>query len=771
MADKGPALPALDAPTGLAWQDSWVGTPIGDAPPNRGGGFAVPSARPGEVDRTRLLAELRAESDRPVVSVVAPAGSGKSLFAAQWCRLDERPAVWVPIRTADNDPVLLLGRLAGALETLEEFDPGLVTELDHPAPRMVPLVARFAAGLSQRAPMVVVLDDVHLVERDPALDVIRAAVDAMPRGSQLVVVSRADPPVALARRRVAHDLVEVRAADLAFDESETAQFVADAGLDADSEEVSGLWRRTEGWATGVALATMAAARTPAARLDAVSGGHRHLAEYFSQEVLSRLSDDVRTFLIETSVLERLSGPLCDAVTGRRDSGRLLRDLEASSLFVVPLDYEREWYRYHHLFGDLLSAERSHRPEMAATSLLARAAAWHEERGDAGEAFDYARRGGDFDRAGRVLLQTWDSYAARGRVETLLLWLSRCSDQNIETDPQLSLGAALVALLVGDIERASRYLSAAQLHDLDRPSCEGATSLRAIMLTVRANLAPDGATQMLEDSLAVVASEGSQRTRWLVSGLRNAAVAHMALSSPREAADALLEALHLSASQPRLEHVHLANLGLLTLVLLDLGEVAEADRRMREAEERMVGVEQTLQAVPVATARACLAAATGDVGSATAALTQLHDGLPLLLAIPCLQAELALRGAIAARTVGETTSARALAGEARLAAARLGDSGTLCDRIAQATTAQTGIDPRLALLSPAEARVLRQLATHLTLQEIADRLFVSRATVKTQVATVYAKLGATSRAEAVAIAYPENSPSNSGGSEPFSDHAR
>ncbi|MGZ4708241.1 MAG: LuxR C-terminal-related transcriptional regulator [Acidimicrobiales bacterium] len=714
--------------------------------------FAPPLGRSGEVVRPRLVPAVGTERSRPLVVVRAPAGYGKSTFAAQWCRSDDRPVSWLSLREADNDAVQLLSRVAAALEALEPVDAELVKALQTPTPRVeAALLPRFLDSLASRSPFLLALDDVHLLTSPSALAVLKGLAHDVPPGSQVVLVCRAEPPIGLARLRAAGDLHELQAADLALDEAETAELLAQAGVHLSPEEITELWTATEGWAAGLALAAMSRLKeNPANPLASLSLGRRDIGDYFREEVLDVESDSVREFLIATSGVQRLCGPLCDAMTGRTDSADLLRELATTNLFVIPLDDDRRWFRYHHLFQDLLQAELEVSGEQRGADLLSRAAAWHEDHGDPSEAFEYAHRANDLDRAGRILLRHRDEYLGSGRIETVLRLLDLCQEEDIESDPQLAIAAAWVTGHAGDTERANRYLAAAERSpDLDRPSSDGATSLRAAVVNLRGTLGTRGAAQMLEDGRSVIDSELPERTRWLLGGYRNVGVAHLLLGHTNDAIDALSETIVLTEANPATRYVRMYCLGMLALAHGDLGDWARADRYTRQAEEILTGLEHNVQRLPVLVARAATAAHAGDASRAADALAQAREMMSTARAVPFLQAEMSLRCAEAAHSLGDDDAEKALVWDAVLASRRLVDPGSIPTRIADLQERMAGTDPLLALLSPAEKRVLRQLATHRTLQEIAEHLYVSRPTVKTHVAAIYSKLGVTTRAEAVA----------------------
>ncbi len=357
---------------------------------------------------------------------------------------------WLPLRDADNDPVQLLSRLTVLLEALDPVDAELVDALRQPsAPIDASLLPRFVDGLARRGPFQLALDDVHVVTGPASRGVLKSLTNAVPDGSQLVLISRGDLDLGLARLRAAGDLFEVGVAELALDEVETGQLFALAGIDLGPGQAAELCAAAEGWAAGLALAAMARSRDE--QVNPLSLGRSDIDAFFREEVLQPEPDDIREFLLATSVVERLSGPLCDAMTGWNHSAHLLAELAETNLFVIPLDDERQWFRYHHLFQDLLSVELQARGDKVVTDLLDRAAAWHEEHGDAAEAFEYARRGHDLDRAGRILLRHWDEYIGSGRIDTVLRWLYRCREDEIESDPQLAIAAGWITAHAGDPE--------------------------------------------------------------------------------------------------------------------------------------------------------------------------------------------------------------------------------------------------------------------------------------------------------------------------------
>ena len=469
----------------------------------------APPVRSDAILRARL-APLREVAQRSrVVLVSAPAGYGKSTLVAQWIELDSRVSCWVQLAHGDNDPVALLARIAAALERTGPVSEDVLDALSRGTPRIVDVaLPLLAADLGERDPFVLVLDDVHLITARSSRSILAFLAEQMPSGSQLVLVTRGDTGLRLGRLRASGDLVEVGAALLALDTEETRAVAARGGLELPEEAAEALRERTEGWAAAVALATLSLRDRDdaAARAAGLTGTQQQIADYLVEEVLERQPGKLKTFLLGTSILDRMTAPLCDAVLGTDDAADSLDALARSNAFVVPLDDRGGWYRYHHLFSDLLRAELNRRDPQLLPVYLERAAEWCELHGSPDEAFAYAHESGDLAQAGSIALGHWDELTGGGRIETLRLWLDRCSDQEIESDAQLSIAAAWVTALLGDPVRARRFVAAAERRPLDVPSADGATSLRSALALVRTVVAPDGIHGMLRDAEYAYAAE-------------------------------------------------------------------------------------------------------------------------------------------------------------------------------------------------------------------------------------------------------------------------
>src|SRR5215471_12601696 len=362
--------------------------------------FHVPRA--GWVPRPRLLTDLARGINRGLTVVCTPAGFGKTTLLGDWARRSRRPVAWLSLDGGDNDPARFWRYVAAALEGVRP-GAGAPVEALLGCPRRPPLEAVATAVINQLAvvpdagAVVLVLDDYHLIEAPTVHDSVAFLVERLPPGLRLVLASRTGPPLPLARLRARGQLAELGEADLRFTPSETAAFVREAtGLDLPAASVAALQDRTEGWAAGVQLAALALRghADPAGFIATFAGSHRYVLDYLTEEVLASQPRQVLRFLLETSVLDRLCGPLCDAVTGRAGSQALLEELDRANLFVVPLDEVRQWWRYHHLFADLLRARLERERPAALPGLHHAAAAWHEKHGFADDAVWHAIAGGE-----------------------------------------------------------------------------------------------------------------------------------------------------------------------------------------------------------------------------------------------------------------------------------------------------------------------------------------------------------------------------------------
>ncbi|HET9007285.1 MAG TPA: hypothetical protein VFQ04_11260, partial [Actinomycetes bacterium] len=416
------------------------------------------------VPRTGLVDRL-ITGKAPIVGIFAGPGYGKTTLLTQWADADPRPFAWVALDERDNDPVVLLTYIAEALHRVEPLPPAVFEALSAPgAGIQTVVVPRLVAAVSGRAnPSVLVLDDVHVLQDQVGLEAIATLIVGRPEAFQIAVAGRAEPRLPLARLRAHGAVLDLGPEELAFDAREASVVLRATNVHLPKTDVVGLVGRTEGWPVGVYLAALSIrAGGGAPAVAGFAGDDRLVGDYLRQEVLARLPQNTTSFLTRTSVLEELSGPLCDAVLGQTGSPRTLEAIAHQNLLVVPLDRRQTWYRYHHLFRDLLRAELGRREPELVPELQRRAAHWCEDHGRAEAALDYAQAAGDADHAAQLF--AWVSLLAysTGRLATVRRWLEWFEQHaSIERYPTVALIGALLLTLVGEAEGAARLAAAAE----------------------------------------------------------------------------------------------------------------------------------------------------------------------------------------------------------------------------------------------------------------------------------------------------------------------
>ncbi|MGO8893495.1 MAG: LuxR C-terminal-related transcriptional regulator [Streptosporangiaceae bacterium] len=502
----------------------------------------VPRPRPGFVPRPRLAGALDEGLARRLILVCAPAGSGKTTLLADWAPSGSRPVAWLSLDAADNDPVRLWRHVVAALDRAR---PGIGERvgplLGPPAPPsfegLVTALINELAAQRGDGEVLLVLDDYHLIDAQPVHVSLGFLLEHLPPGLHLVLASRSDPPLPLARLRAGGQLAELRAADLRFTAAEAAALLREsAGADLPAAAVAALAARTEGWVAGLQLAALSlrGRADPAGFVAAFSGSHRYVLDYLAEEVLDRQQEELRTFLLETSLLERLSGGLCDAVTGRTDSQAMLEQVERANLFLVPLDEVRGWWRYHHLFADLLRARLQQQRPGRVAGLHRAAAAWCEEHGLADDAVRHALAAGDAAWAARLIERHFDETFWPGERAMVQRWLAALPADLAGSRPRLCLVRALLAVAGGDAEGAGLLLDAAERASADaedepfEPSVGKAASLfvnvPAAIALGRASLAElrgdaDGTAAFASQTLAKTGEGESMldsTARWLLA---------------------------------------------------------------------------------------------------------------------------------------------------------------------------------------------------------------------------------------------------------------
>ncbi len=715
--------------------------------------FHPPSARPGIVPRTELVDRLLAAPFTPVVCLAAPPGYGKSTLLAQWASQQTRPLAWVSVDASDNDTSGLLTNTAIALDRVERIDPKVFRALASPgASTAAAAMARFAPAFFSRArPVTLVFDHAELLDNPECLDALAELAARIPEGSQLAIATRGTPPLPTALLRSRRQIVEIGSADLAMSEPEAGALLQGAGVQLESTELAELVRRTEGWPVGLYLAALALSAGGKRHAGIpFTGDHRLMADYLRSEFLSRLKPSLVSFLTRTAVLDQLSGPLCDAVLGASGSAHVLEELEASNLLLIPLDNHRQWYRYHHLFRELLRAELARDEPALVAELHARAAAWFEANGMRETAIDHAQAAGDADRvAGLVAAMAQPAYAG-GRVDTARRWFGWFSERGlIEQYPQVAVLGAQVEALSGNPAAAEHWAEAARRGHVEGPLPDG-SPLDAWIAYMDVILCRHGVGQMRADAEHARArlSPGSP----LRAGALVLEGMSYLLDGDNDAADPILAHAVEVATYAAALPAAVTGLAERAIVAIERQDWAEAEvlstRSLAVVEEGQLD-DYIMAALAYAVA-ARVDVHRGDNGLARKHVAQAARLRPLLTYAVPYSAQMLLHLGHAYLELADPAGARAVLREVRDILRQRPQLGIIPQRAEELQAMLNTIrDETLGAssLTSAELRLVPFLGSYLSLAEIAARVHLSRNTVKTQVISIYRKLGVSSWAAA------------------------
>jgi LuxR family maltose regulon positive regulatory protein len=718
--------------------------------------LSVPRLRSTTIERTTLLDRLT--SHRGAVLVVAPPGFGKSTLLGQWRQAAEVPQAWVSLDAADNDPVLFWNYIVAGLQAVEPSLPltppaGPLGERDF-VDAIVPRLLNELASLE--SDVVLVLDDYHAITSAACHRSVELFLTREPANVRIVVSSRVDPPFPLGTLRARGELLELREGDLAFTPQETRRFLNDAlDLGLSPRAAAILHERAEGWPAGLYLASLSL-RDAADRERAVAdfgGSTRQVSDYLTEVALDALAPPMRDFLVETSILERMSGLLCDATTGRSGSADLLVELEHANLFLTALDDHREWYRYHHLFADLLRAELHRRPAERRRELHRYAFAWLAAAGLVGEAIHHAVEAGEIETAARLVAENYLSTIEWGGYATVAAWLEAFPRRVVVGDARLSVVEAWVASFQRRREDAQLAIQNAIDAGYEGPLPDGASSIEASAALLRAGFPWGDVGEMVTAARRAFELEGHRDSMWRVTVHVQLGWA-LALAGRPEEARPLLE--RGAALAPRTEQ-WLNAVGadcLLAYLDLEAGDLASAELWARRAMEVLAsqGLADTATGGWAAATLGAVLARGGDADEGERLLTLGIDRMrgvsqPLLV----IQVLLALTAVLGAR--GAADDGRRALGEAKDLIDACADPGVFADRWKEASRglAATRSIVEGTELSKREIEILHMLPTRMSQREIAHRLFVSYNTVHSHIGSIYRKLGVSSRIDAVTCA--------------------
>ena len=712
--------------------------------------------------RPALVEMLRSGCGRRLTLLSAPTGYGKTTLLAQWHKSEheDRLFAWVSLDEEDQEPLRLCARLVEAVDRVEPgcFDRKVRGLLQNPGADfngvVLPGIVKELAELSQDT--VIVLDDYHLLKVDFQESLLAYLLRSLPTTVQIVVSTRTEPPVPLGRLRATRELVEIRAADLCFGPEETrAMFGVSAETRLRDEDLEAIRERTEGWPAGLYLATLAlrTSQHSGEDLRAFAGSTRHVADYLAEEVLQHQPPGVRSFLLQTSILDRFNASLCDAVTGQEDSAGMLEWLERSNLFLTPLDGRREWYRYHRLFSDLLQLELKNTAPGSVPGLHKRAAAWYQDTGDIEATVRHTLASGDYRESGALIVRHWLDWLRVGWTGTLRSWISSMPEEEVAAYPPLALVNAWLSAFNGDFAAFGRWISVAENGKYEGRLPDGTSSLESGVAVLRSSYSFDGIRHGCEAGRRALELESAPDSPW--ASLIRALLGYNLYwaGEPEESKLRLEESLCLSRVSPTLPATRIISTGYLSLVEAEGGNLALAERLAQEALDQTTahGFDQTHFASPP---RVTLGIVLASDGRQEEAAEEFERAIELVRHIDKNPAHphALLAYAPTRLALGDRDGARNLLQEAHGLVEGFEDPGLHLLTALDLTKRKLRFGRRKSEpgqeLSEAEGEVLRLLASGLQRREIAAALYLSVNTVKSHLRSAYRKLGASSREEAV-----------------------
>jgi LuxR family maltose regulon positive regulatory protein len=719
-----------------------------------------PIARPGTVRRPALVDRLANGDAQRIVSLVAPPGYGKTTLLGQWAERNGQTFAWVSVDSGDNDPKVLFSYIAEALDAVEPISGRVFDALASPGSSVLgSVVPRLGSAFgSMTSPVVLVLDDVHTLHNSECRAALSVLADHVPAGSRLVLAGRAEPPLRIARLRTEGRILEIGSGDLSLTSAEAAALLRDAGIALGTEEVAELHRRTEGWPAGLYLAALYLREGGTVGNAAVSfgGDDRLVSEYMESEFLDRISRRQRLFLTRTAVLERMSGPLCEAVLELPGAASTLTGLARSNLLLVPLDERGQWYRYHHLFRDMLLAELERLEPDLMPVLRRRAAGWYLDNDLAENALEYSIAAGDVDTAARLVEKLGVPTHRQGRFTSIQRWFQWLEARGgMEGHPMAAVLAALFSAMTGRPVEAERWADAVDRWQYGNATPRDTPYAEAYAAILRALMCRHGIEQARADADEAV-------RRCTAEGIVTPAPAlyqglARILSGDLDGGDASFEDAISPGEQAGAYETLAVTLCERSLVAMARSQWSRAEVLADQARTvlRQVGIDESYATPLICAAQARAALRRGDVPAARKELVSAQRLRHLLTyAMPQLAVQARIELARVHLTVGDLAGARTLMREIDDLLRRRPGLGTLTVE-AQAMRTRLSAErgpgvPGASALTAAELRLLPLLSTHLSMPQIAAEMSLSPNTIKSQAYSLYRKLGASTRSQAVAL---------------------